>query len=62
MNALASKPNGTEGTITFDASAYAPSRTVRAVRTPEGRFYVNAQGNLWLPVAPGLRAEQFKAA
>lgn len=61
MNAKAGKPQGTDGTVTFDASVYAPARTVKAVRDTEGRVWVQAANpHLWLPTT--VRDDQWTAA
>ena len=54
------KPAGTTGTITFDASAYMAARTVPAVRDEQGRYFVQSVNpHLWL--LANVRADQFAA-
>ena len=57
MNAKMGKPQGTDGTITFDGSV----GTKAAVRAEDGRFFVQSVNpNLWLPA--NIRSDQFRAA
>jgi hypothetical protein len=61
MNAKHGKPEGTSGTITFDASAYREARTEPAVRDADGNYWTPAMNpNLWLPT--NVRDDQFTAA